>query len=311
MDLIKIRKVVLGIDEEFSIGVAWRFIPADYQFTDPDDPFADDFPEALDFGGILSSDLTQTFIAVKVGDGNGSADPAGLLADEVEERHIEQFKLAVADMELQAGEQYQLAFHADQSEALAGYQFSLSYDPEGLEFEQFDPGSLVDLSEENFGFFTNTGLITTSWNGETQVEEGDQLFYLTFKAAQNGRISDWLDINSSITEAVAYNVDLETMPVSLSFSDQTLPEASFMVYQNQPNPFQHTTLIPFYLPEASKTKLVVYDVSGKVLYAASQDFAKGHQQWTLDRSQLANTGLLYYQLQSDFGSFTKKMLIKE
>ncbi|MFK7936971.1 MAG: hypothetical protein AB8G22_25880 [Saprospiraceae bacterium] len=69
-DLVKIRKVILNLDDEFEIP-NWQFIPADYEFSDATNPFAEEYPTSIEFGsGINSVD----FIAIKTGDLNGSAN---------------------------------------------------------------------------------------------------------------------------------------------------------------------------------------------------------------------------------------------
>lgn len=71
-DLVIMRKVILSIQDTFNNNIPnWHFIPADYEFSDPSNPLADDIPTSIDFGNGVN---TIDFIAVKTGDVNGSAD---------------------------------------------------------------------------------------------------------------------------------------------------------------------------------------------------------------------------------------------
>ena len=80
-DLLEIREVLLGIDDDFDDNTSWRFVAADYVFPDPDDPWSEAFPEAVAVDN-LSGDHLIDFVGVKVGDVNGSArPPAGLRAN--------------------------------------------------------------------------------------------------------------------------------------------------------------------------------------------------------------------------------------
>ena len=88
-------------------------------------------------------------------------------------------------------------------------------------------------------------------------------------------------------------------------------DGSFELYQNTPNPFNNSTLIGFRLPEASQASLTIFDVTGKVVKVILEDFAKGYNQISIDKSELMSSGVLYYQL--SFNGFTavKKMVVIE
>jgi len=73
-DIVILRKLILGIVNELPNGKSWQFIPKNYVFPAPDNPFAPPFPLEI------SLPLTQPasnfeFIGVKIGDVNFSADP--------------------------------------------------------------------------------------------------------------------------------------------------------------------------------------------------------------------------------------------
>jgi hypothetical protein len=83
------------------------------------------------------------------------------------------------------------------------------------------------------------------------------------------------------------------------------------LFQNQPNPFKNETLIGFYLPEAMSATLVIYDISGKEIKRIAGDYAKGYNSFVINRSELNATGFLLYQLQTEKGSMTKRMILME
>lgn len=74
MDLVELRKLVLHLQEDFSNNTAWRFIDADYLFPDPAHPFQEPFPEAIHINNLIPGLLPASFIGVKVGDVNESAE---------------------------------------------------------------------------------------------------------------------------------------------------------------------------------------------------------------------------------------------
>lgn len=75
IDLVRIRKVLLGQTDGFNDRPIWRFLPKGFVFSDPEDPFSSPRPSSYfitEFGAdILEFDL----IGYKAGDVNYSADP--------------------------------------------------------------------------------------------------------------------------------------------------------------------------------------------------------------------------------------------
>ncbi|MCB0600674.1 MAG: T9SS type A sorting domain-containing protein [Saprospiraceae bacterium] len=74
IDVVEMRKMVLGIDTVFKNNTSWRFIPKNYQYPTVDSLFLLGFPEAITIGEILDQPDNASFIGIKVGDVNGSAE---------------------------------------------------------------------------------------------------------------------------------------------------------------------------------------------------------------------------------------------
>lgn len=306
-DLVNIRRLVLTIDQEFPNGVpSWRIFPADFEFTDPTAPFADVWPETIYFD-MLAEDVVQDYIAIKMGDVNGSADPAEFNSEEVEEREEQEFlALNVQDQTLVSGELYSFAFTAKEIVKIQALQFSLAY--KDLEFIGLEENNNLGLKQEHIAVFPEEDLLTLAWNAKNtffELEEDQTLFSLTFKAKQNGQVAEQLELGAFRTKAMAYTGN-EQLPVALAFED--IETELLLVNQNQPNPFEASTSIPFLLPEASWVKLSIFDVSGKTLFEETKAFEKGKNEWTLAGSQIPVEGLLFYRLDSNFGTSTLKML---
>ena len=75
LDIVFMQKAILGLETSFPNNSSWRFIPADYVFDDPLNPFSPVFPEELEFIDLQGDALEQDFVAIKVGDVNGNANP--------------------------------------------------------------------------------------------------------------------------------------------------------------------------------------------------------------------------------------------
>ncbi|MEZ4895877.1 MAG: redoxin domain-containing protein, partial [Saprospiraceae bacterium] len=74
IDVVEMRKLVLGIDTAFKHNTSWRFIPKNYEYPGVDSLFITGFPEDIPIGEVLDKPDKANFIGIKVGDVNGSAE---------------------------------------------------------------------------------------------------------------------------------------------------------------------------------------------------------------------------------------------
>ncbi|TAK48040.1 MAG: hypothetical protein EPO28_01505 [Saprospiraceae bacterium] len=74
-DLVVIRKLILNMNTEFPGNSSWRFVPKNYVFANPVNPFLEAFPEVRNVNDVSSDLMDVNFVAIKIGDVNASADP--------------------------------------------------------------------------------------------------------------------------------------------------------------------------------------------------------------------------------------------
>ncbi len=305
-DLVEIRKLILFINTDFPNNTSWRFVKKSHTFANPANPFSAQFPEVINLNNLTADALTNDFVAVKIGDVNGSA-AVNLIGSADDRTMVGDLVLNADDVTVEAGNTYTVNFKATDFN-VSGYQFTLNFDKQALELVEVVPG-LADVS--NFGLtMVKEGVITTSWNSDEakQLAKDEVVFGLTFKALSSGRLSNLININSRYTAAEAYNANAELMNVAMSFNNQ-LAAGGFELYQNTPNPFATETNIGFYLPEATSATLTISDVQGKVVKVIKVDAVKGYNQVSLKRGELGATGVMYYRLDTDSDSATRKMIL--
>lgn len=127
----------------------------------------------------------------------------------------------------------------------------------------------------------------------------------------DAKLSQVLGVSSRITTAEAYDRYDGLMDVGIDFATGVIAKVPFELYQNVPNPFREETMISFYLPQAGETTLRIHDASGRVIRLIRGEFAQGHNQVLLKRSELAETGILYYTLTAGEHTATRKMILIE
>lgn len=310
IDLVYLRRAILGIDNSFpNDNTSWRFVLADYNFTNASNPFADDFPEYLDFTSVPSGQVIASFIGVKVGDVNESAvtDSQQLQADP-----SDAIMVYASDQQVAAGEVVSVPLQLGKvGTGLLGYQFSLDFDRSKLELMHINSLHTSVKVDEHFGDFREKGMLTTSWNDEGGIASGEALFELTFVAKSAGSLADWLRINSAMTPAVAYDGNMADRTVSLAFQTEAKGgKEAHQLLQNEPNPFQTETYIPFYTARAGEVQLRVMDIQGRVIYEQTGYREAGYHKLRLQADQLRTKGLLMYQMSIGAEVFTKRMLLQ-
>ncbi|MEL7221947.1 MAG: T9SS type A sorting domain-containing protein, partial [Bacteroidota bacterium] len=299
LDMIQLRKLILNIDTEFSNNTSWRFVETAYEFPQPANPWADEFPELINFNNLSLAVIDADFVAVKIGDVNDSADANSLSGDDRTLNGI--FNLEVDELEMKTGNTYTVSFTA--REVVEGFQGTLA----------LNNADLVDISyaaatAKNFGLrYAEQGMITMSFN-ET-YNSNDVLFSLVVRATADVKLSDVMSIGSRYTPAEAYQND-NVMNLGVDFANELPSSDEFVLYQNTPNPFEQETLIGFYLPTAGPVTINIADVTGKQLMFISDNYSEGYNTLRVTSEMLKHaTGVLSYTLTSGDFTATKKMII--
>ncbi len=304
-DIVLLRKLILNIDTEFTQNTSWRFIPMDFEFTDPMNPWATPFPEVININNFSEEDLNADFMAIKIGDVNGSAS-ASNNAQNVEGRSQWTNKeLQVRAIETFEG--YRLDFYAPELVDLDGFQFSLDFDAHSLEMAGFDAGV---LNASNFGLNrVSEGLIYVSWNtfGAHDWTGSDKLFSLSFNTSATAEIEELMEISTDALQAEAYDKNGEFYGLAMKWIGGKLDKP--VLYQNTPNPFKQSTTIAFELPEAGNASIEVRDLTGKTLSVLQGEFEQGYNTVTIDKNTLPQAGVFYYSLKTASHQTTRKMIL--
>jgi hypothetical protein len=305
LDMVELRKLILRVSSELRNNTSWRFVDKNYIFPDPTNPFSRAFPEIININNLDRDQLNTNFVAIKVGDVNGDASTS--LSGGVGNRSFEKdFFFNVENRDLSEGETITIPFNFAGNEVM-GYQFSLEYNNEVLEFEGVEENAL--FREDHFGLaHLDKGIITSSWFGNQQVK-GQQHFDLTFKVLKSAKLNEVIQLNSVLTEAEAYDQDGSNMNVKLRFDDGSTSLVGYDLYQNKPNPFDNSTVIGFKIPVQSEVTLTVYDISGKQVYFMNQQLEEGYHEVTLQKDQLSGYGMYYYRLETPDYTASKKMML--
>ncbi len=310
IDLISIRKLILGVNIDFPNGQnSWRFVDETFNFADPTNPFP--YDEIIDFVNLSQNMSNQNFMAVKIADVTGNADPNNVIENEASVRSGESLDFIIDNERIEAGETFTIPVYAENFKSFVGYQFSINFDQDVADFNEVVSAQL-GTTDANFGMINlQDGIIATSWNdvNTRNIANDEVLFELSFTAKADLELADFINFGSSQIAAEAYTEDLDVRQIQLLFRGENGNlAAQFELYQNVPNPFAESTNIAFNLPDASKVQLSVFDVAGKLIYQDNMNAAAGYNQFEVLKSNLNTAGVMYYTIKADGFKATKKMI---
>ena len=312
LDIIELRRLLLGYYSEFQNNTSWRFIDADHNFTDDSNPWNIDFPEEYVIDPFEEHMMDVDFRAVKIGDVNGSASTNGLI--ETEDRTGGAMTVSLLDQKINRGDLIRVPVQVNEAEKFQAYQYGWTFDASALNYEGYSRGAL-QLDESFFGTLAvESGQLSTMWfatAAQKQMTTMDVLYTLEFTAMADGYLSDYLNITEDYIASEAVTRAEEQTEVNLEYRSSTTADAGVVFYQNRPNPFSNETDISFSLPEASEATITILDISGKIILAKTGYFDKGLNVVKLQASELNSDGVLIYRLETeDFVQMKKMILVK-
>ncbi|MEM9992142.1 MAG: T9SS type A sorting domain-containing protein, partial [Bacteroidota bacterium] len=309
-DIVLLRKLILNIDSAFTRNTSWRFIPASFEFPEPANPWASAFPEVLNINDFEAEELEADFVAVKIGDVNGSATGANNLQSTEGRNALTKKPLQIQQQTTATG--YQLDFYAPDLAELEGFQFALTFDPTAAQWAGLEAGI---LEESNLGWTkAEQGEVYVSWNAEQagfeQITTTAKLFSLYFEGENTAykTVEQWIQLDDKQLSAEAYGQNGNVFGLEAVWLDAS-NTASTNLHQNTPNPFAEQTTISFELSKASQAILEVRDITGKLFHVKTDNFTAGKHQLHLPASILPKAGVYYYSLQTADYKATKKMVL--
>lgn len=301
-DVDELRSVMLGLQPVFLQNTSWRFVDAAYVFPNPLNPWQEPFPESVRISEMSSPENYSTFIAIKIGDLNGS-----LLPDRVgaAARHNATRSLSLPNLTLAAQQTWSIPVYGDFRD-LAAAQFALQYNANALELLSIEPGL---ITAEHYFIQADAGVVNIVWDGIGQpIPNTDQpLLTLRVRASTTTSTAESLQLNERYLRPQAYGQNAALYRLALTFEAAQMMD--LQLAQNYPNPFREETTIGFYLPETAPISLNVYSMQGQLLKTISGQYAAGYHQVQLRGMELPTTGLLLYTLDTPTQRLSRKMLL--
>ncbi len=301
LDLVELRSLILGLREDFANNRSWRFINAYQKFDDILRPWP--LEEEINIFDLPSHMDKQDFIAVKVGDVNGTAIANSLSAGG---RSVNAAYLTGKDVWLEKDQEKTVHLKLDEPEGIHGFQLALDIENADLK----SVFSNVILTDDQMVLGPRN--LKMSWTGDVNRPANEVVLSMTLKADKRIRLSEVIRLNSELMSAESYvGSALNTEKIIVQLEDNTENGMVFDLYQNRPNPFSDETVVGFVLPKAGDADLKIYDITGKQIYKLSRSYDSGYQEIRIQKELLKGSGVLYYQLSFEGNIATRKMILIE
>jgi len=304
LDILLIRSLILGNTTSFPHGMLWNFVPSDFVFANPTNPFPFN---NFKYYPSVSTQTSQNFIGMKLGDVNNSWDPTVAKTGYVGAVNID-----MPSGNVLPGEQIKLPVTARQFKSMSGYQFTINWNPAIISFVGVENAAAVN---GEYGLLKQAeGAISVLWTADNaeslDLADETALFYLTFKAiGKTGDVST-ISISSDITpiEAVNNNLDLVELKSNagtVSIGQLTIDNGQLTIY---PNPNSGSFTIELNLPSKENVSLKVMNTLGQVVFNEEYTQMSGVHNIPVNLKP-KTAGVYFVKLQTEEGIMIKKVLV--
>ena len=304
VDLVELRKLILGIYTELPSKMSWQFVDA-HKEIGPENALTMD-------NHVTMQQLAETYEnanlrAIKYGDVTDDALPNSF-AIPTTTRSNKSLELVIADRAVTKGQSISVPFSARNFSEVSGFQFTMELD--GLSFSNISAQS-IQVTDAHMGHL-DSEMHTISWASmdPVTVNASEVLYTLNMTVEKDGNLSDMISLTNGYTSKEAYVSDATDVVDIKLFSDQGLELLRNELYQNVPNPFSVQTDIKFALAEDGDAKITFYDIVGRIVHVSQNSYTRGEHTISLSKDEISSTsGVLYYKLETNDFTATKKMTL--
>ena len=300
-DLVLMRKVILGIDKEFTDNTPWRFMPSNNTNLNTGDIAS--LSETIVISELTKNQTSLDYTAIKIGDLNGSASVEGF-TNATDRNTDHPLMINLKDRLVKKGEQIQVKFTPTDLTTIQGLQLGLHFN--NLTLDNIEQGQVqthhIAQSKAN-----ELMIVWDKFSTKEALLSTNNWLTLNFTVTKSGYLSEQLSLTSPQSTEVVFNNN-EVSTVALNFEKVTIAP-TFTLAQNTPNPFATSTSIGFSLSEKSEVVLEIFNLQGALLKQIKGSYEAGHHQLTIQKSELSGAGVLIYQLTTPTGIASKKMIV--
>ena len=217
VDLLELRKLILGIYDKFPQNTSWNFMMEDQNMN------AQNFmnlEDAIQIYNLEDNYYNLNFKGIKTGDVNLSASANKLVGEgSIESRSSNNLSVYIDENEIESSAAGTwINFRVKEDIDLYGFQFTLELNANN--FLELKSG-IINMNSSNYSYNNEKGELYISWNQDQSklMNESELLFslFISDKDISNDAI---LITSADFLDNEAYNSQLEKMGVELEWRDE-------------------------------------------------------------------------------------------
>ena len=298
IDLVHLRKIILGIDHQVKNNTSWRFVWN-----------GDDIKSRLNLSSpiveeynldALSKNMQIDWTGIKVGDLSGNAVANGI--EKSESRSNELLTLSW-ELKIQDGQKQLYLFSPTLSD-FNGIQGEFHL-PSSINIKRIRNGQ-INMTSENIHVDNANERLTFSFStlSPMKINANVPLFSIEINGA--------IDIENNLL-ALGMNAIMPEIYTNLNARKYTLEKVinddnQFELSQNEPNPWKESAAITVIAQSDGDADFNIYDVQGRKILSRKISLRTGQNTIVVRKEEVSIVGVLLYELVFDDNVITKKMI---
>ena len=275
LDILHIRRLILGIDTTLPGNRLWAFVTGVHQFSNAMNPFP--YPSTKTLNNAVG-ELSTDFTGVKIGDVNYDRNPQVEGLTQARPALLDTVRLYYRARSENGG--YVVEVRSRGVENLMGMQYTLSWDAGKLRYEGIGSNP---LGIETGDRWASEGELGMSWNDPrvrgVKMTDGDLLFELRF-SGDAGSEMPRLRVSSSRVPEEAFDNRYQELAIRLDgVEDRVLNR--LVLY---PNPAVDVLNLRYGSDKGGSGEVRLLDMTGKVVYRQSVKVNRGENRYRVDLS---------------------------
>ena len=239
-DVIRIKRLVLGLDTTFTGNRLWAFVDSAYQFADTTNPFP--YKDSISFTSLNLNKTNQTFIGIKLGDVNFDWDASLAKHSTAISQQSNALELIAKIASPISNSRLQIPITVNNFKDLTAFQYTLHFDNSKYEFVNIEGFNNLQGLEWNATKANETGSIAMLWTNATgeemSLKDGTLLFNLVLRSIVNSKPTTHpkLTLTNDITTIAAWDKDFNQHHILLKIDNKEQEIFKEELFTVTPNP---------------------------------------------------------------------------
>jgi hypothetical protein len=301
MDLVYLRKAILGMIHEFPNNTSWRFAVKPFDIHTAG---VNDFVEKAYIESLVAP-VSIDWLGVKIGDINRDME-TDLDDNPIAIRSGNTYPVLLSERASTEPGYRMVEVIAGETVEMEGFQ--LAFSTHGNTIAAIIPGE-INLTRE-FYSVDQSGALRISWNhhDHTSFAAGMRLFTIVLK--DNVTVSSrQLTLATHAVTAEVYADD--TRAIELQYAQHTSATNASLAMEVAPNPFSDQFTIAYAVPVTGVVRLDVFNALGVLVYSSEKTLSAGQYQQVITSAMIGdNHSMLFCRLMAGDEVISRKVVRK-